>query len=145
VEPLLVDRVEYRIYAALVAVLALKMLATAFAVATARLVGSSWTSPEDTKLLGGTTSPDERVERLRRLHLNSLENEPLFMILGLLYVLAGAPEIGIQAYGYTFVIARIVHAISYAFAVQPFRTLGFVVGALALVGMSVQILLASFR
>ena len=31
--------------------------------------------------------PDERVERIRRIHLNDLENLPFFLVAGFLYVL----------------------------------------------------------
>ncbi len=33
--------------------------------------------------------PDERVERIRRIHLNDLENVPFFLASGLLFVLTG--------------------------------------------------------
>lgn len=144
-QPLLIDEVQFRIHAAISALLVLKMVLTAFAIGVARVTHKSWSSPEDAKLLGGSTVPDALVERLRRVHQNALENELAYIAIGLLFVLVGAPIVGIQAYGYTFLGARVVHTLSYAIGVQPFRTLAFVVGSLCLVGMSVQVLMAAFR
>jgi uncharacterized MAPEG superfamily protein len=140
------DTVEFRIYAAVCAALGLKMILQAFAVAAARLAKGSWRNPEDTRLLGGSTQPDPLVERLRAGHLNALENEPLFMVTGLLFVLlVRTSESTLQAYAYTFFAARVVHSLSYGIAVQPFRTVGFLVGALCQVGMCTQILQSAFR
>jgi glutathione S-transferase len=36
-------------------------------------------------------APDERVERIRRIQLNDLENLPFFLIAGFLFVLTGPP------------------------------------------------------
>lgn len=143
-QPLLVDQVQFKIFAAVSALLVLKMLLNAFAIGGARGLRRSWTSPEDARLLGGSTEPDEIVERLRRLHLNSLENELPFIAVGLLFVLLGAPTIGIQAYGYTFLAARIIHAGCYIAGLQPFRSIAWGLGVLCLIGMIVQVLMASF-
>ena len=142
--PLSVDQVTFRIFAALCAVLILKNLGLAVLTAAARSQGKAWLNPEDAKLLGGDVKADDRVERVRRAHANSLENDPLFLIAGLLYLLVGAPESGMQAYGYTYVIARFAHAGFYVAGLQPFRTASFLVGLLACTGMSVQVLLKAF-
>lgn len=143
-QPLLIDLVQFKIFAAVSAILILKLVINAFAVGTVRGLRKRWSSPEDAKLIGGSTDHDDLVERLRRIHLNSLENEIPFIAVGLLFVLVGTPVIGIQAYGYTFLAARIIHAGCYLAALQPFRTLAFGVGALCIVGMSVQVLMAAF-
>jgi glutathione S-transferase len=36
-------------------------------------------------------APNERVERIRRIHQNDLENLPFFLVAGLLYILTGPP------------------------------------------------------
>lgn len=142
--PLLIDHVEFRIHAAICALLVLKLLLHAFAVGGARFVRKSWATNEDAKLLGGSIERDSLVDRLRAAHMNALENELPYIGIGLLFVLVGTPTIGIQAYGYTFLVARVVHSIAYVFGLQPFRTLAFGVGALCLVGMCVQVLMAAF-
>jgi uncharacterized MAPEG superfamily protein len=142
--PLSVDQVSFRIFAALCAVLVLKNLALAAATGVVRTVRRAWVNTEDASMFGGALSTDELVERIKRAHQNSLENEPLFMILGLLFLLVGAGESGIQAYGYTFVITRFVHAAAYLTRMQPFRTIAYFVGWLAMMGMAVQVLLKAF-
>lgn len=144
-QPLLIDEVQFRIHAAICALLVLKLVVLAFAVGSARGARKSWSSTEDVKLLGGSTTPDALVERLRRTHQNAIENELAYMIIGLLFVLVGAPVVGIQAYGYTFLVARVVHSLSQIFQLQPLRTMAFAVGSLCLIGMSVQVLMAAFR
>lgn len=143
-QPLLVDQAEFHIYAAVSALLVLWTLALALSTAAVRGLKKSWTSPEDVKLLGGSTEPDALVERIGRAHRNTLENVPLFLVIGLLFVAAGAPVVGIQAYGYTFLIARVLHSVFYLLKLQPFRTLCYVTSVACLVGMSVQVLMHAF-
>jgi glutathione S-transferase len=144
VNPLSVDQVTFRIFAALCAVLVLKNVALASLTGAVRIYRKAWGFKEDLRYFGGEVRTDELVERIRRAHGNALENDPLFMMVGLLYLLVGAPEGGIQAYGYTFVIARFVHAAALLLGMQPFRTLAFAGGLLAIVGMSVQVLMRAF-
>lgn len=58
-------------------------------------VGGGYRSPEDAKRTPlnpeprpGQLEPDERVERIRRIQLNDLENLPFFFMAGFLYVLS---------------------------------------------------------
>lgn len=143
--PMLVDQVEFRVHAAICAVLALKMVTNALAIGGLRVQRKSWVQDEDARFYKGQVGLDDTIERLRRLHQNSLENELLYMVTGLLFVLVGTPLVGIQAYGYTFLLSRIAHAGFYLGKLQPFRTLSWAVGALCLIGMAAQILMASFR
>lgn len=134
----------FKVYAGLCAVLVLKLFALSFATAGGRGVTKVQVNPEDQRLLGGElrSSDADIVARLKRAHLNALENELPFMILCGLFVALGAGQGAVQAYGYTFVAARLVHSGAYALGMQPFRTLAFLVGALCSIGMSTQILMA---
>jgi uncharacterized MAPEG superfamily protein len=143
-QPLLVDLVQFKIFAAISALLVAKMVLLALSVGTVRTLRKRWSTPEDSRFLGGSTEADPLVERLRRAHHNSLENELPFIAVGLLFVLVGAPIVGIQAYGYTFLAARVAHTVTYLASLQPFRTLSFLLGALCLLGMSTQVLMAAF-
>lgn len=139
------DSTAFRVYAAVSAVLVLKMAVLAFATATVRGVHKQYPNPEDARFLKGDHAPDhDTVARIKRAHANAMENEPLFMVLGLLYTLLGANPMGMQIYAYTFLIARVLHSICYVFKLQPFRTLSFTIGWLCLVGMSVQVLMRAF-
>jgi len=58
-----------------------------------RLTRQVMSAPEDIKAFGGkVTFQDERVERLRRMHQNDLENYVPFFLLGLLYVSTNPDE-----------------------------------------------------
>jgi len=140
-----VDSTAFRVYAAISAALMLKMVLLAFATGGVRGLKSVYPNPEDAKLLKGQQgAEDETVARIKRAHINAIENEVPFVLLGLLYAMLGADPMGMQIYAYTFFVARVLHSLCYIFALQPFRTLSYTVGALCLMGMSVQVLLRAF-
>jgi uncharacterized MAPEG superfamily protein len=103
---------------------------------------------EDTSLLPGRTiverDPPE-VARVLRAHANAMANVVPFLVLGLLYVLLGAGRTGAIAYFGVFTVARYLHSITYVAGLQPWRTVAFVVGLLASVGLLVQVLLRALR
>ncbi len=75
-----------------------------------------------------------------RNHLNDLENIPVYLIIGLLYVLTG-PSPGAALWHFRlFTGSRIVHTISYQLGLQPWRALSFMVGLGVIVSMAIQIL-----
>jgi glutathione S-transferase len=57
----------------------------------------------------GQLEPDERVERIRRIHMNDLENLPFFLVAGLLFVLTAPPLMLAQALLYGYVVLRLLH------------------------------------
>lgn len=74
-----------------------------------------------------TVNADERVERVRRAHLNDLENILPFFIAALFYVLTNPePFIAINLFR-TVAISRIIHTIVYAIIPipQPARALAY--------------------
>ncbi|XP_077356341.1 microsomal glutathione S-transferase 1.2 [Festucalex cinctus] len=85
------------------------------------------------------THPD--VERVRRCHLNDLENVVPFVLVGLLYALSG-PELPAALLHFRiFAGSRIFHTISYIGAFpQPCRALSFLVGVAATVSMAYNVL-----
>jgi glutathione S-transferase len=114
-------------------------------------VGGGFRSPEDVKKtpLNPNPSPDqvapnEYVDRVRRIHLNDLENIPFFLAAGLLFVLIdpGLTEARIAFYGY--VISRFVHFAAYLSArTHDTRAILWTIGSLILVYMTVRVLLAA--
>lgn len=72
---------------------------------------------------------DDRVERVRRAHLNDLENIVPFVGIGLLYSLSG-PDLSTAIMHFRlFVGARIYHTIAYLLPLpQPNRALAFFTG-----------------
>ncbi|MCB9697565.1 MAG: MAPEG family protein [Alphaproteobacteria bacterium] len=138
------DTPEFHIMVAICAALVLKNVGIAVLTAGARTVAKKYINPEDARLLGGDTQSDDRVERFRRAHAHSTENDYAFMVLYVLFQMSGADAFALQAYGYTYLFARLAHLLCYAAALQPFRTLSFLVGTLATVGVAVQLLMVAF-
>jgi len=79
------------------------------------------------------------VARVLRAHRNLLANAVPFLIVGLLWVVTGASATWALILFGTFVAARLIHAVAYVSAKQPWRTLSFVVGQAALLGVVIQL------
>jgi glutathione S-transferase len=95
--------------------------------------------PEARQLL-----PDERVERIRRIHLNDLENLPFFLVAGLLYVLTAPPLWLAQVLLYGYVLSRLLHFAAYLTAqTHDLRAALWTVGSLILLFMTVRTLIAA--
>ena len=97
---------------------------------------------EDCKLLPGSTAGDsEGVVRAQHLIRNSLENEPIFLILLTAYIGFHPEGDGALIYAGTFLAARVVHAICFLLRLQPIRTLAYSLGLLAAAGLATQLVL----
>lgn len=90
--------------------------------------------------------PDERVDRIRRIQLNDLENLPFFLVAGLLFVFAD-PSLGtarLLLYGY--VVSRLLHFAAYFTAqTHDVRATLWTIGSLILIAMTVMSLMAAIR
>lgn len=88
--------------------------------------------------------PDERVERVRRIQMNDLENVPFFLAAGFLYVLAGPSLVEAQIVLYGYVISRLLHFAAYLAArTHDMRATLWTVGSLLLIYMTVRALVAA--
>lgn len=88
--------------------------------------------------------PDERVDRIRRIQLNDLENLPFFLVAGLLYVLTGPPLLLAQLLLYGYVVSRLLHFAAYYTAqTHDMRATLWTVGSLILIFMTVRVVLAA--
>jgi glutathione S-transferase len=56
---------------------------------------------------------NERVDRIRRIHLNDLENIPFFLVAGFLYILTEPSLIVAQVLFYGYVVTRLLHFVAY--------------------------------
>jgi uncharacterized MAPEG superfamily protein len=118
------------------------MVLTGAAVGLLRTVKGVYASSEDYVLLGKSpVGPDEQIERIRRSHQNDLENILPFFAVGFLYALTGPPYTLAWWLFVSFTVARIVHTICYAFGLQPWRTIVFEIGNLALAATAILLLL----
>nr|XP_022904529.1 microsomal glutathione S-transferase 1 isoform X1 [Onthophagus taurus] len=112
------------------ALLVLKVLAMAVLTATQRFKRKAFANPEDAEPRKLKPKTDENVERVRRAHLNDLENIPIFFVAGFGYMLTN-PAVGTALMLFrVFTIARFVHTLVYAVVVvpQPSRALAWATG-----------------
>lgn len=109
-------------------------------------------SPEDAKKSPtnpapreGQVGPNERVDRIRRIQLNDLENIPLFLVAGLLYVTTAPNLLAAQWLFYGYVASRLLHFIAYMTAqLHDVRAVFWTIGSLILIYMSVMTLIKAF-
>eukprot|EP00105_Crassostrea_gigas_P005598 XP_011419254.1 PREDICTED: microsomal glutathione S-transferase 1 [Crassostrea gigas] len=86
------------------------------------------------------TADDAQIKRLRRCHLNNLENIVPFVTIGLFYVLT-EPDPWTAALCFrSFLVTRVVHNIALIQALpQPTRTFSYLAGVIILCFMSLSV------
>jgi len=81
------------------------------------------------------------VARVLRAHANAQANIVPFLVLGLLFVLAGgSAKTGEILFG-AFTVARVGHSFAYLAGKQPWRSIFYGVGGLATLGLIVSLVL----
>lgn len=81
--------------------------------------------------------PVESVERVRRIHLNDLENVPFFLVAGFLFILTQPSLILAQVLLYGYVASRLLHFAAYFTAqIHEVRATLWTVGSLILIFMT---------
>ncbi|KAK5648566.1 hypothetical protein RI129_003458 [Pyrocoelia pectoralis] len=113
-------------------ILVLKMMCMSILTGLQRIKYRVIASPEDVELFKGkpavASHPD--VDRVRRAHLNDLENISIFFLAGIGYALTDPnPSVAVALYR-TYTLARIAHTIVYAVYVvpQPARAISWLIG-----------------
>lgn len=109
---------------------------------------SGFRSPEDLRrtLLNPVPDPrqllpDERIERIRRIQQNDLENLPFFFVAGALYVLTGPPLALAQVLFYGYAVSRLLHFAAYFTAqTHDVRASLWTIGSLVIVFMTLAVL-----
>jgi glutathione S-transferase len=88
--------------------------------------------------------PNERVERIRRIHLNDLENIPFFLVAGFLYILTEPSLLMAQVLLYGYVATRLLHFAAYLSArTHDMRAALWTPGSLILIFMTARTLVAA--
>ncbi len=88
--------------------------------------------------------PNERVERIRRIQLNDLENLPFFLVAGLLFVLTEPSLLLTQWLLYGYVASRLLHFAAYfTERTHDTRAAFWTVGSLILIFMTCWTLVAA--
>ena len=129
-------------YALTAIVLELKMAAIAVVQGRGRVSTGVFVLPEDAKLFSGTEAPQEApiVDRASKAWRNDLENIPIFLILAGIYVMAGLSSGAFAFYCIVFMVTRILHTYTFIKGIQPWRTVVFTIGALAMFAMMIHLL-----
>ncbi|NXJ02769.1 MGST1 transferase, partial [Psophia crepitans] len=143
----LIDNEVFRAYATYAAIVLLKMMLMSLITAYFRVTRKAFANPEDTASFGKGESAkkylrtDTDVERVRRGHLNDLENIVPFFGIGLLYALSG-PGLSMALLHFRiFAGARILHTFAYLIPLpQPSRGLSWVIGYVVTISMAYQVL-----
>lgn len=134
--------IALKIYSICCVILFLKMVAIGFIQGGTKTKSKTFTNPEDAKVFKGNVSnelPDTLV-RANNAFRNDLENIPMFLFLGLLYVILNCWDKGSLIYFSTFTFARVMHTVFYIKGIQPWRTLSYGIGLLMSMAISGHIL-----
>lgn len=93
-------------------------------------------APDPNQLL-----PDERIERIRRIQQNDLENLPFFFVAGAFYVLTGPPLALAQWLFYGYAVSRLLHFAAYFTAqTHDVRATLWTIGSLITAFMALAVL-----
>jgi glutathione S-transferase len=83
-------------------------------------VKGGFRSPEDLKKTPLNRNPDPKqlepndaVDRIRRIHLNDLENVPFFLVAGFLFIFTDPSLLVARVLFYGYVITRLLHFVAY--------------------------------
>ncbi|XP_038626269.1 microsomal glutathione S-transferase 1 [Tachyglossus aculeatus] len=143
----LADNEVLRAFASYATIVLSKMMLMSTATAFFRVTRKAFANPEDAASLGKGENPkkfirtDEAVERVRRAHLNDLENVVPFLGIGLLYALSGPDLASALLHFRLFVGARLYHTVAYLAPLpQPNRGLAFFVGYGVTLSMAYRLL-----
>nr|AII16887.1 microsomal glutathione S-transferase [Antheraea yamamai] len=128
-------------------VLALKVLGVAILTSRVRYTKKVFANEEDAKRTKSKVKHDDPdVERVRRAHLNDLENIPAFWILGALYLTTSPEAAWATLLFRLYAAGRILHTVVYAVTPlpQPARAIAFGVPFMITLYMGVKVILHYF-
>ncbi|XP_061395202.1 microsomal glutathione S-transferase 1-like [Musca vetustissima] len=138
------DNAVFKAYIFWSAVLVVKMMFMSLLTAMQRFRTKTFANPEDCMSKKDKVTYDNPyVERVRRAHLNDMENIFPFFAAGFFYVMTNPSAFLAINLFRAVAIARIVHTLVYAVVVvpQPARAISFFVAFLATVYMAVQVII----
>src|ERR1700722_4711183 len=136
---------EYQFYALTTVILFFKMLVNSIVQGIGRVSAKAFVTAEDARFFAHAPPGQDEALIAKRAAIawrNDLENIPIFLFLGLIYVTLGCWPEGAFIYFTIFIVARILHTIAYLKGWQPWRTIFFTFGMFACVALSITILMA---
>jgi uncharacterized MAPEG superfamily protein len=134
-------------YAVATLVLTLNLLVLWVLSGAQRARGGVAINPEDGEHFSAQVSDTDppAVARYLRAHRNAEATIYPFLLVGLVYVLAGGgAALAIPIFS-AFVVARIAHSIAYLRALQPWRTIAFALSLLAILSLILSTLYVLLR
>jgi microsomal prostaglandin-E synthase 1 len=106
---------------------------------TVRGLSKTVMNPEDKRTIakGAAVVPVDppEVARVLRAHANAMATFVPFAVLGLLYVMIGGAAGPARLIFGVFVASRVFHSFVYLREIQPWRTISFLIGGVALLGL----------
>tara|TARA_R110002051_G_scaffold1039_2_gene5222 strand:+ start:286 stop:753 length:468 start_codon:yes stop_codon:yes gene_type:complete len=88
--------------------------------------------------------PNERVERIRRIQMNDLENLPFFLAAGFLYILTEPTLLLAQWLLYGYVASRMLHFVAYFTGqIHDVRATFWTIGSVIIIFMTIKTLLTA--
>ena len=135
----------FTVFAVCSAVLCIKMIAVGHYTGLTRIRRAVYLNPEDAKTFSNkeeeaASAEHPDVDRGLRAHRNDLESTLPFLAIGLVYVLTGPPLLLANVLLIAFTALRCVFSLFYLRAMQPWRSVSFMLAELCLVIMLLQIL-----
>lgn len=143
----------YKAFGTYVALLMLKMMVLSYFTISERVLKGQYTNKEDYDAFGDpnmekseirrkAASRDLYIERIRRCHLNDLENIIPFVLVGVVYIYLTNPDKDSALLHFrVFAASRFFHSVAYLLPLpQPCRFFGFLVGSLVTVSMAIRVL-----
>jgi glutathione S-transferase len=89
-------------------------------------------------------APNDRVDRIRRIQLNDLENLPYFLVAGLLYVTTAPSPLLAEILFYGYVVTRLLHFVAYYTAqIHDIRAALWTPGSIIIIFMAVSTLVSA--
>nr|XP_056703051.1 microsomal glutathione S-transferase 1 [Euleptes europaea] len=138
------------VYARYIIILMVKMMLMSAMTGFYRMKNKAFSNPEDIATLGKGEHvkkylrTDQDVERIRRIHLNDLENIVPFAIIGFFYSISGPAYSTALLHYRLFLGARLFHTVAYFVPLpQPCRGLSWLVGYLVTFSMAYRLLVVS--
>ncbi|MCB8890246.1 MAPEG family protein [Vreelandella malpeensis] len=133
-------------YAVAAVLLFVKMWATSLYQGYHRITKMTFKTPEDARMAGKEPASEElpQVQQAAKAWSNDLENIPIFLGLGVAYVMVGASPAFAGWLFMLFTAARYAHTLAYLVRLQPWRTLAYGVGVLCMIAMCALICVAIF-
>lgn len=140
------DNPSFRAYIFYASIVILKLLFLSVLTAAQRIVKGVFGTPEDYKTFGNKVPAkpiiDEGIERVRKNHLNDLENIPVFLVAGLLYLFVNPTPTAALWHFRLFGWSRVAHTVSYQLGKQPWRVIFYTIGLCSTVSMLIVTLRA---